>query len=118
MRGALKLRLPNECWDDINNFRNRGDFKSRNAILVEAVHLGLIEITRQMERLGIIRSDTRQYRKFYRHDLILLNGHPSENSIEELFKESERARPEYVSFILWKHIRRAINRTMKREESE
>lgn len=69
-----------------------------------------MEIVRKIQALGLNRSDRKQGRRFFRHDLILLNGHPSQETIENLHKATSQASEEYKTHVYTKYIRIALNR--------
>ena len=112
MRGVLRTRLPNELWSEIDEKRLR-ESETGNAILVDAVHLAFMEITRKMEALGLNRSDRKQALRFFRYDTIVVNGHPAQDSIENLQRATDQASNEYKTSVLTKHIRKALNREEK-----
>ena len=107
MKGALKVRLPNELWDKIDKIRDSGVL---NNILVEAIHMADMEIARKVEALGLNRSDRKQRLRFFRNDIVLLNGHPQSDSIEAIHKATESATDEYKTAVYVKYVTKALNR--------
>lgn len=109
MRGVLRVRLPNELWAEINRKKLR-ESDTGNAILVSAIHSARMEIARKVEALGLNRSNRKQRLKFFRYDVVVVNGHPSQDSIENLDGATGQASDEYKTSVYVKHIRLALNR--------
>lgn len=109
MRGVLRVRLPNDLWTEIDEKKLR-ESDTGNAVLVDAIRLARKEIARKVEALGLNRSDRKQALRFFRYDTIVVNGHPAQDTIENLQPATEQASDEYKTSVYVKHIRLALNR--------
>jgi hypothetical protein len=94
MKGLLKLRLTREMWTEIEHFLNAGDFDHRISMVLDTILGCDLALKKEMDELGVNRSDRKQVRSFFKHDVLPFNGHPRAEAIEQAHRETGQVREE------------------------